>query len=66
MRFLKLIICGSIFEELKEYDNIVQYNSFSQRLAIKLKEQAIQKDKEKNKQYEFNFEFSNETNMASS
>ena len=65
-RFLKLIICGSIFEELKKYDNIVQYNSFSQRLAIKLKEQAIQKDKEKNKQYEFNFEFSNETNMASS
>ena len=64
MRFLKLIICGSIFEELKEYDNIVQYNSFSQRLAIKLKEQAIQK--EKSKQYEFNFEFSNETNMARS
>ena len=63
-RFLKLIICGSIFEELKEYDNIVQYNSFSQRLAIKLKEQAIQK--EKSKQYEFNFEFSNETNMARS
>lgn len=62
----KLIICGSIFEELKKYDNIVQYNSFSQRLAIKLKEQAIQKDKEKSKQYEFNFEFSNETNMASS
>ena len=51
----KLIICGSIFEELKKYDNIVQYNSFSQRLAIKLKNETIKNIK----QYEFNFEFYN-------
>ena len=50
-----LIICGSIFEELEEYDNIIRYNSFSQRLAIKLKNEAIKNIK----QYEFNFEFSN-------
>ena len=51
----KLIICGSIFEELRKYDNIIQYNSFSQRLAKKLKEEAIKNTK----QYEFDFGISN-------
>ena len=49
-----LIICGSIFKELEKYDNIIRYNSFSQRLAIKLKNKIIQNVQ----QYEFAFEFS--------
>ena len=54
-----LIICGSLFEELAVYDNIIQYNSFSQRLAKKLRTGVMKN----NKQYEFDFEFYNNRNI---
>ena len=43
----KLIICGSGFNELEEYQNIIYYPSYSQRLHKKLKEEG--------RQYEFSF-----------
>ena len=43
----KLIVCGSGFSELEEYQNIIYYPSYSQRLHKKLKEEG--------RQYEFSF-----------
>jgi len=38
---LYLIICGGGFDELKKYDNIVYYPSFSQRLRLRLEEKKL-------------------------
>lgn len=53
----KLIICGSGFSELEEYQNIIYYPSYSQRLSAKLKL--------KDKQYEFSFMKASKQNFDS-